>query len=78
MSKGKKCTPRECRRFERSQAAHFRSAGYWDKKGNSDVNRAYYNYHADMMDRQNRAGKVLSKSERRKIFSWWWNYETKH
>ena len=65
-------------RFARSQAAHKRLCNTYSSKGSSDKNRALGNYHAEVYDRQRSAGKVLSRTERKKIFSWWWNYETKH
>ena len=65
-------------KLERSQRAHERL----NRKYNFDLpssarNRAYGNYHANVMDRQRAAGKVLPKSERESIFRWWWNYEHK-
>lgn len=62
-------------KFQRSQKAHSRLCDFYFNKGNTDKNRALGNYHSDIYDRQFRTNKIVSKKERKKIFSWWWNYE---
>ena len=73
----KKCTSKECKRFERSQAAHRRAQAYWESKPNTDSNRAHRYYHAELLNLQNERGYVFPKKERRKMFSYWWNSEVK-
>lgn len=63
------------KRFNASQKAHYNLMSRYHSKGNTDKNRAYGNYHADCVDHQEKQGRVLSKPERKKLFSWWWNYE---
>ena len=62
-------------KFECSQKAHYDLMSSWRQKGNTDKNRAYGNYHADCLNNQKKLGRVLSKPERKKLFSWWWNDE---
>lgn len=62
-------------KFSRSQRTHDSLADMWHSKSNSGKNRAFGNYHSDCYDTQSRIGRVLKKSERKKLFSWWWNYE---
>ena len=65
-------------KFQRSQKAHYDLMSSWHKKGTSSKNLAYGNYHADCLDNQKKLGRVLTKPERKKLFSWWWNYEVKN
>ena len=58
-----------------SNSTHYDLMDKWHKKGNSNKNRAYGNYHADCIDQQNSRNRILTKTERNKLFSWWWNYE---
>ena len=60
------------KKFERSQAAHRRLNKSWHEKGNTDKNRAYGNYHADCYNQQRDKGRLLTKNEKKKLFSWWW------
>lgn len=62
-------------RLLRSQKAHMELNRRWHAKGNTDENRTYGNYHADCYDKQECLGRVLTRNERKKLFSWWWNYE---
>lgn len=62
-------------KFNRSQEAHAKLNREWQSKGNTDKNRAYGNYHADCLDQQRAKGRILTKSERKKMFAWWWDYE---
>ncbi len=77
MSKGKKCTSKECRRFERSQAAHRVLAESNRKKSYSaksdSAYMSYYirsSYHKDVAECQSHIGRVLTKTERKKAFSY--------
>lgn len=65
-------------KFERSQKAHYSLMSYWHKKGTSSKDFAYGNYHADCLAYQRKLGRVLTKPERKKLFSWEWNYEVKN
>ena len=65
-------------KFFKSQKAHIRLMNSYFSKGNTDKNRALGNYNPDVADRQAKTGKIIHKKERRKIFAWWLNYETKH
>ena len=76
MSKGKKCTSKECKRFERSQAAHRVLADKNQKKRVATKSRSasdlYYikaQYHKDVAECQSHIGRVLTKTERKKAFS---------
>ena len=60
------------KKFYRSQKAHERLNRKWHSQGKTDKNRALGNYHGDCLNVQNNLGRVLTKSERKKIFSWWW------
>ena len=62
-------------KFERSQQSHDRLMRSWHGKGNTDKNRAIGNYHSDCIDIQKEKGRILTKQEKRKLFSWWWDYE---
>lgn len=64
-------------RLQRSQEAHADLNRKWRSQGNTAKNRAYGNYHADCYDQQERIVRVLTKNERRKLFSWWWDSEHK-
>lgn len=66
---------RKSRRYERSQSAHESLMQSWQRKGNTAKNRAYGNYHADCIDTQRELNRVLTKTERRKLFSYWWKDE---
>ncbi len=59
----------------RSNALHCELMEKWHSKSNTGENRAYGNYHADCIDQQRAQNRVLSKTERKKLFSWYWNYE---
>lgn len=63
--------------FNRSQDGHYKLMCSWHRKPNTEENRAYGNYHADCIKNQRELGRVLSKPERKKLFSYWWNKEVK-
>ena len=73
--KNKKCTSKECKRFERSQRAHLNAVEYWGSKQNSAKKRVHFSYHAAVLQSQRDRGDVLSKAERKKIFTGLWNHE---
>ena len=62
-------------KFKKSQRAHLRLNRFYAFKENSAKNRAYANYHADCIERQERRKSLLSKKERRSLFFWWCKHE---
>lgn len=71
MSKGKKCTSKECKRFELSQAAHRRLAAFHSKsyrKNGRDVHWIRNGYHIDVFRKQKKTGRVLTGSEKEKVY----------
>ena len=70
MSKVKKCTSSECRRFDRSQKMHVRlSNKYLSKiKKKGDRNHRLGMYHADVYDWQNATGCVATKKQKSIVY----------
>lgn len=55
-------------KFERSQEAHLRLNYKAQIEGRG---RLYGNYHADVYDQQKKEGRIIPRSERKKIFDYW-------
>ena len=58
-------------RFEKSQRAHERLVNFHEKRWNSDLSRRLHSYHVEVYNTQNRRGTILSRKERKKIYSGW-------
>ena len=72
MSKGKKCTSRECQRFERSQAAHLCLAKKYSGAspyGKAEQYRHLQRYHTDVFQRQREFDRLLTSSEKKRSFN---------
>lgn len=61
--------------YKRSLSAHRRLRDKYFRMGNSDKNRALGNYHSDCVGIQSDKKRILSKSERKRLFSYWWESE---
>lgn len=66
------------RSVAKSNYGHSRAVAILDGKRNTVDNKARRNYHADCSHQQEHLGRVLSKSEKKKLFSWWNKYEHDH
>ena len=57
----------------RSQMAHARLRNLYKKRGNNTKNKLYACYHDTCIKHQELKGRVLSRSERRKLFLYYFD-----
>ena len=72
--KNKKCTSKECKQFERSQAAHLRLAKKYSGTspyGKAEQYRHLQRYHTDVFQRQRAFDRLLTSSEKKKTFDYY-------
>ncbi len=59
-------------KFQRSQAAHLRLNSKHFSLNGSDKSRCLSNYHADCYDTQKRLDRILTKTERKQLFDYYY------
>lgn len=68
---GKKCTPKECKRFDRSQAAHKRLSDYHSRMYKKTEKRRHWvcdGYHTNVQRKQNSLGRLLTPEEKKAVY----------
>lgn len=72
-----KCNFKKKTKFELSQLAHQRLALSYRDRASTPKNLAFNNYHIFCLNTQKELNRILTKPERKKLFSWWQTYRTK-